>query len=127
MVIILVHWKIRIDEASQHAFKEHWSQVSDPGDRSEIIGEFLCRPMSAEEAGFLCGDLGIGYAALYASYFNVGLWESVEAFEAQIINPYVGKGTNKLPFEYEDRERMILQPQHWRMGLGSLPIGDALT
>lgn len=127
MVIVVIHWKIKPDEDSQKAFLAHWAESLNPSERSHLIGEYLSRPMSADEVGFECGTLGLEQSSAFVSYFNIGLWESVAEFKQQIIDPFVGAKPEPKSFEYELRQRLILDPLKWRRGKLDLPGEDHLA
>lgn len=63
----------------------------------------------------------------YVPFFNVGIWESLEAFREAVIGPFVNEGPNQQHFEYAPRKRMILSPQLWRAGSAPLPAHDQLS
>jgi hypothetical protein len=90
------------------------------------VGEYLSRPLSEHEVGFECSLLGANAGDEYVPYFNVGIWDSLDAFHQQVIEPFVEQRTEKYEFEYEPRKRMILSPQLWRVGDAHLPTDDRL-
>ena len=90
------------------------------------MGEYLSRPLSQHEVDFDCSLLGVSPGDEYVPYFNVGIWDSLDAFRQQIIERFVEQGPEKLEFEYEPRKRMILAPLLWRAGDAQLPTDDEL-
>jgi hypothetical protein len=63
----------------------------------------------------------------YVPYFNVGIWDGLEAFREEVIEPFVHDGLPQQEFEYAPRGRMILSPQLWRVGNAQLPSRDQLS
>lgn len=127
MILAIIMWKILPDEKSQQDFLEYWANILNPAHKDELSGEFLSEPLTQEEAGFDCTVLGFPRAKEtdYVPYFNVGLWNSVDAFHQEIIIPFVN--ADKHTFEYEMRERMILRPRLWRSGQFHRPFNDMLV
>lgn len=109
------------------AFLDFWAQTLELGDRLCLAGEYLSRPLSAEQAGLECSLLGLNPGDDYVPFFNVGIWESLDAFRDQVYEPFVNSGPDKQAFEYARRERVILSPQQWRVGTAQLPTDDQLS
>jgi hypothetical protein len=124
MVIVIIHWKIHPNEESRQAFFKNWEEKLTIEERSHLVGEYLSEPMPSEQVGFPCVTFNTPSSPEYQSFFNVGIWEDVESFKRQIIDPYVGNTPRPAPFEYELRERMILGPLSWRAGKFTLPTED---
>ena len=49
MIVALIHWRIKPDEKSESAFRDHWKTRNSIAERSGLIGEFLSEslPMAA--------------------------------------------------------------------------------
>lgn len=126
MVIVVIHWKIRPGHEGE--FFDYWSHELQIHQDSNLVGEFLSRPMDSDEARCKAIVLGRPSSSKYVSYFNVGIWEEHDSFFKEVIEPYVNKPSGKkLPFEAKYRERMILKPEWWRIRTGKLPDSDHLT
>jgi hypothetical protein len=41
MIVALIHWRIKPDEASQKKFLKHWNTKNSISDRTGLIAEFL--------------------------------------------------------------------------------------
>jgi len=61
--------------------------------------------------------------ASYTSFFNIGIWKDAAAFEDQ-IGRFIDNSRPPLPFEAERRERVLLQPERWRIGGSALSLSD---
>ena len=120
MVIVIVHWKIHPHAEARREFLDHWRDRLKLDQRDEFIGEYLSEPVLGDDAGFLCTLFNVPLNAKYWSFFNVGVWRSVDAFRRNVIDPFVTKQPRSLPFEYEFRERMVLDPVSWRVGRSDL-------
>ena len=120
MVIVIIHWKIKEGPEYRAAFLRYWKETLRIEDRSHLVGEYLSRPLLPEETDFDATLLDVPESAPYQSFFNVGIWDSVESFKEQIIDPYVGSNPEPEDFEHEYRCRMILSPTAWRRGLASI-------
>lgn len=115
MVVILVHWLIKL--GMEEKFTARWKQMSiskDAGLFREILTRIDVRPSNPKFHTFSVGD------PFYVTFINIGVWESVEAFdravgkwipEAEIIEK---DGRQKYSIELEEfefklRERVILE------------------
>ena len=87
MIIVVIHWKIKEGSDHRAAFLQHWKETLTIEERSHLVGEFLTSPLSPEETDFPVAVLGVSYAAPYQSFFNIGIWESVDSFRNQVIDP----------------------------------------
>jgi hypothetical protein len=108
MIIVVIHWKIKEGPEARKAFLSYWKESLKIDRRSHLVGEFLSEPFSPGEADFGLEILGTPESAPYQSYFNVGIWDSIDSFEEQVIAPYVGSSPEPKDFEYEYRSRMVL-------------------
>ena len=72
MVIVIIHWKIKLGDESRAAFLKHWKEMLNISERSDLVGEFLSHPLTETEASFPCGLLGLPSSSAYQSFFNVG-------------------------------------------------------
>ena len=93
MIVVIIHWKIKLGEAHRLAFFKHWKETLTINDRSGLVGEFLSEPLSAERAGFACGLLGLPASSAYQSFFNIGVWADVESFHREVIDPSARRPT----------------------------------
>src|SRR5437879_1158019 len=98
MDLVVVHWKIK--PTREQAFIDYWKALTP--DPNTFIAEYLSRPLSEDESGFWCQSLDRPEEAGYTSFFNVGLWPSVDAFNAEILKGNGGP-PEKLEFEEELR------------------------
>jgi hypothetical protein len=53
MIIALIHWRIRPDEASITAFLDHWKTNNTIGDRSGLMAEFLSDSLPMKEFPYI--------------------------------------------------------------------------
>ena len=127
MIIVVIYWKIKLGNEHRRAFLDHWEKTLTIPKRSHFVGEFLSQPVSAEDADFPSGLLGLPSSSAYQSFFNVGIWSDMESFKQQVIDPHVGQTPKPEHFEYEFRERLVLAPVSWRIGQGTLPSCDDFT
>ena len=126
MIVVIILWKILPGDESRRAFLDHWAQTLELEDNSHLVGEYLSRALTEEDVSFDCSLLGVDPGDDYVPFFNVGVWDSVEAFEEQVIKPFVEQGPKTHDFEHAPRERMILSPERWRGGGAQLPAHDHL-
>jgi hypothetical protein len=115
MVVILVHWLIKL--GMEEKFASRWKQMSisrDAGLFREILTKIDIGPSNPKFHTFSVGD------PFYATFINIGVWESVEAFDREVgkwipeaeITEKDGrqKYTIELEeFEFKLRERVILE------------------
>ena len=127
MIIVIIHWKIKEGAEHRATFLQHWKETLTIEERSHLVGEFLSEPVSPGEVDFDVTILGVSESAPYQSFFNVGLWASLDSFEEQVIKPYVGSTSEPKDFEYEYRSRMVLVPLAWRRGRQDLPYADHIA
>jgi hypothetical protein len=121
MAIAIVEWRIR--KGMDQDFLDYWAVQVPIADRSGLIGEFLCTEGSAaERLPWIRWNSRSN--ADYTLYVNVGLWKD-EADFADQIGRYVDVGRPSLPFEYERRRRILIEPVEWRRGPVDLPVHDA--
>lgn len=117
--IVVVHWKIKPGRESE--FLDYWSTRSVVGDRSGLVSEYLS---SVEDRGRAPWITWRTLSPEYTSYFNVGIWCDLDAFQDQ-IGRYIDNSRPPLPFEAERRERVLLAPAAWRTGRSIPPMADA--
>ena len=117
--IVVVHWKIK--PGREIEFLDYWSTRSVVGDRSGLVGEYLS---SVEDRGLAPWITWQTLSPEYTSYFNVGVWRDLDAFQDQ-IGRHIDNSRPSLPFEAERRERVLLAPAAWRVGRSILPTRDA--
>ena len=114
----MVHWKIKPGREAE--FLDYWGTRSVVGDRSGLVGEYLSSVEDRERAPWITWQT---LNLTYTSFFNVGLWRDVDAFQDQ-IGKFIDNSRPPLPFEAERRERIFLVPERWRAGRSSLPATD---
>jgi hypothetical protein len=124
MIIVVVHWKIKEGSEYRAAFLRYWEETLKIEKRSRLVGEFLSEPLSPGETEFDLRILGIPEPAPYQSVFNIGISDSIDSFEEQVVRPYVRSNPEPKDFEYEYRSRMVLSPLSWRQGESTLPSTD---
>ena len=124
MVIVIVHWKIHPHDEARAAFLKFWKESLEISERENLVGEFLSEPLAREKAGFACSVMNTPASPKYDSFFNVGIWRSKDDFEAKVVTPFVTDKPKTMSFEYEYRERMILNPLSVRAGEYPVPTAD---
>lgn len=124
MIIVIIHWRIHPNNVSRADFFEYWKKNLEIEDKTNLVGEFLSKPLSASEANFACLTMNSEASDDYESFFNIGIWKDLASFEKEIIKPFVGDKSTIEAFEYQYRERMILEPQSRRIGNFNLPEDD---
>ena len=92
-------------------------------DRSGLVSEYLCSVEDRDRAPWITWQ---PLDPAYTSYFNVGIWRDLDAFQEQ-IGRYIDNNRPPLPFEAKSRERVFLVPQTWRIGRSGLLLTDAPT
>lgn len=127
MIIVVIHWRIRPGDVHRNAFLREWAETLTINERDHLVGEYLSRPMTSEEAGFECGLLGLPRTDQFESFFNIALWDDFESFRREVIDPHAGSPKEPRPFEYGYRQRLALKPQLWRAGLSKPPMEDGLA
>ncbi len=109
LFMVVVFWKIKPDRDDE--FLSYWSEHEAIADRSGLVYETLSRQMD-EDIGFV--EM-LAPTTDYTSFINVGVWKDVEAFRSQ-IGIRIDDRREPLPFEYERRGRLFLNPKRWRVG-----------
>lgn len=115
MEIILVHWLIKPDKREE--FEKHWRENMKIGKPDGFYREILTRPISKPDPKFNTFSVT---DQNYETYINIGIWESVEHFDAAIkkympsAREEIGSGRKKQIIELEDfefkmRERIVLK------------------
>lgn len=117
--IVVVHWKIKPGQEGE--FLNYWSHRAVVEDRSGLVSEYLSSVEDQERTPWV---LWPTLSSVYTSYFNVGIWRNLDAFQSQ-IGRYIDNSRPPLPFEAERRERVLLVPERWRTGGSALPATDA--
>lgn len=121
MILVLIHWRIKPDDASEAAFFEFWTRVAKIDDKTNLIGEFLSAPVPASQFPFLVDDLSAGHSQGNCRHFiNVGAWKDWESFNDQ-VGKFMDDAKPMKEFEAERRTRTILAPKQWRVGAAALP------
>ena len=117
MVIVLIHWKIKRDCVDD--FLTFWKTKACIKDRSGLVGEFLSEVQSEKDCEWINWKL-TACDGKYKSFINAGLWSDLESFCKQVEGYFKTK-----PFEYEQRKRLVLKPEDWRVGQSALPCHDS--
>src|SRR3954454_16271424 len=99
--IVVILWKIKAGADNRQAFFKHWAETLKIDDRTGLVGEFLSRPLSAEEAGPEFSIFGADASPEYEIYFNVGIWDTLDDFRTQVLDKYVGGDAAYKPFLFE--------------------------
>jgi hypothetical protein len=122
LVVILVHWLIR--KGQEKAFKARWKEMTikaEAGLYREILTELSPSEADPKFHTFSLGD------PFYTTFINIGMWESVHAFDAA-VGKYIPqaattekdgrvKYTIELDaFEFKMRERVVLRVVNDRGG-----------
>jgi hypothetical protein len=120
MVIVEILWHIK--KGKEEDFLRDWRSKFVVTDRSKLIGEFLSRPNDLLEDRFKTWRVEQfdNPAEQPIPFVNVALWESFEAFLAEINKHIPPPGATKPDYEVA-RYRMVLEPVAWR--LGPWPLG----
>ena len=118
MVIVLIQWKIK--PGHEDEFRKHWEQKLRIGDRTGLVGEFLCEPGSED---YITLHFPSPEDRSWTVFVNVGIWASTDAFRQQ-IEPYFNDDKPLESFEADRRVRTVLYPRSRRMGSAPLPEGD---
>ena len=113
MIIVLVRWQIK--KGQKRAFLREWEETLTPKDLSGLHREILAGP--DEEVGdeYKTFDL---ISSSYETLVNVGIWESIAAFE-RAVGAFMRR--RKARFEFKLRERIVLTPVSDRRGRYELP------
>lgn len=119
LCIVVVHWKIKLGKEAE--FLNYWSTRSVVENRSGLVSEHLSSVEDRDRASWITWQT---LSPTYTSYFNVGVWRDLDAFQDQ-IGRYIDNNRPPLPFEAERRERILLAPEAWRIGRSTLPMADA--
>ena len=123
MILVLIHWRIKPDDASETAFFDFWTQIAKIDDKSNLIGEFLSTPVPAVQFPFNVDDLSTGHSQGNCRHFiNVGAWKDWQSFNDQ-VGKYIDDAKSMKDFEAERRTRTVLEPKHWRIGSAMMPSG----
>jgi heme-degrading monooxygenase HmoA len=117
MIAVLIHWRIR--PGGEQAFVRHWARRNVIRDRRGLMAEVLTRQLPAE-ADKYCWDLDDEESS-HVSYYTVGLWHTLEDFEAQ-VGPFMSAAH---AFEIAPRRRAVFDAIGWRKGLAPLPPDSA--
>ena len=118
MAIVLIQWKIK--PGHEDEFRKHWEQKLCIGDRTGLVGEFLCEPGSED---YITLHLSGPEDRSCAVFVNVGIWANADAFHQQ-IGKYFNEDKQPESFEAARRVRTVLYPRSRRMGSAPLPEGD---
>ena len=115
MVVILVHWRIKADRTEE--FEAAWRRMTVRADAG-LFRETLTKiDTSVTDPKFNTFSIGDPF---YATCINIGMWESLHAFDAAIDKYIPAVQTSEEddeskqmielePFEFKLRERVVLQ------------------
>ena len=114
MVVILIRWYIKNDKTTK--FISHWENVMKVSKGKGLFRETLCKANpKIEDPKFHTFNLDNPF---YTTFINVGMWESVDAFDNAVSAPYIRKpildGDREeylhiTEFEFKIRERIVLE------------------
>lgn len=122
MFAALIHWSIKPEHVDD--FLQHWKTVNTVADRSQLIGEFVCKPYSREDFNYIDWQLEADQPEESVSFVTIGLWSEAEAFREQVARHFNLDDDPKF-FEAHRRRRVVLHPEAWRTGAGLLPTDDS--
>jgi hypothetical protein len=112
--VVLVEWHIKAADTA--AFETYWAKSATIPDRAGLIAEFASREEDRAKYPYITTPNPPGRVI----YRNVGLWQSCDAYHAQIghrIGP-----CKLLPFEDDCRVRVLMRPVLWRIGEAPMPL-----
>ncbi len=121
LAIALIEWHIK--KGQEKDFLDYWAVKSTIGDRTGLIGEFLSSERDAP-GQFPWINWQIRSTPEYTVFYNVGIWKSAGDYVEQ-IGKYADNAKAPMPFEYDHRRRVLIEPFEWRRGPVSLPEKDA--
>ena len=113
MIIVLVRWQIK--KGRRREFLKEWEQMLTPRDHSGLYREILAGPEERAGDEYKTFDL---ISSSYETFVNVGIWESIAAFE-RAVGTFMHR--RKAGFEFKLRERIVLTPVSDRSGHYELP------
>jgi hypothetical protein len=125
MIIALIQWRIKPDDASRKAFLKHWKTKNPIGDRTGLVAEFLSDSLKIADFPYITWHLDPESLGDFRSYVTVGIWQDSDAFKEQVAN-YFNDDKPLLRFEKYRRRRVIYRPVGWRIGGTTLPDKDSL-
>ncbi len=121
LTIALIEWRIK--KGQENEFLDYWATKSTIPDRAGLIGEFLSGEQEA--AGqFPWVNWQTRSTPEYTVYYNVGIWRSSKDYVDQ-IGKFADNSRPPMPFEYDHRRRVLIEPFEWRRGPVALPATDA--
>lgn len=125
MIFVIVLWRIK--KAEQREFIRKWKEEFYVNDRSNLIGEFLSEPIHTSDPRLRTLELDkIGEVSLdKVVLVNIGMWASEADFHKQVGKLMRDNDGEKREFEYEVRQRIVLEPVAWRLGETKLPRRDS--
>jgi len=127
MIVAVVLWRIK--KGSRDQFIKDWKEKFVVNDRAGLIGEFLSEPIDTSDPRLKTFDLqNVGEASDEKTVLvNVGMWRSVEGFNDQVAKYIKSTDAEKREFEFEVRQRVLLNPTAWRIGKSLLPGEDSIA
>jgi hypothetical protein len=116
----MVHWRIKPDEKSVQAFRNHWREINTVEVLDGLVAEFLSESLSAKDFPDTTWYLDPDALGDFRSFVNVALWRDAEDFQEQIARHYNDK-REMLPFEKYRRRRLVAESTDWRVGKFPMP------
>ena len=113
MVVILIRWYIKNEKVDE--FVSYWENIMKVDKGKGLFRETLCKVNpKIEDPKFHTFNLDNPF---YTTFINVGMWESVEAFDTAVSAPYIKpaiidggeKYLHITQFEFKIRERIVLE------------------
>ncbi len=121
LAFAIIEWKIK--KGQDKEFLDYWGTKSTIADRTGLIGEFLSSERDAP-GQFPWINWQTRSTPEYTVYYNVGIWRSSKDYSEQ-IGKFADNSRAPMPFEYDHRHRVLVEPVEWRRGPVSLPDADA--
>lgn len=121
LTFAIIEWKIK--KGMEKDFLDYWATKSTLADRTGLVGEFLSS--EGEATGqFPWINWQTRSTPEYTVYYNVGIWKSSKDYVEQ-IGKFADNSRSPMPFEYDHRRRVLVDPVEWRRGPVALPDADA--
>lgn len=132
MIIVLINWRISPNRALD--FVEFWKTTLKLENAQGLIGEYLSKvegPNFYEKINWQLepsknGDDQANWKSdNYASFVNVGIWDSLQDFD-NAVGPLMASDPKEMnKYEAAPRRRAVLSPEAWRIGSSSTPVSSS--